>query len=308
MLENVLGITDPAVVRQFGEAAMGILDWACHPMRLTMGSMFGYERTARTLRFENVRAPLDRAVMRKIAARRRDPAIDERDDVLSMLMQSSYEDGRTMSDQELRDEAVTLLMAGYETTACTVAWAIERLVRSPVHLWRLQSELRAGADERCVDPVITETLRMRPVVPVVLRRLVAPMELGGYRLPAGTLVVPCAYLLHRRPDLYPEPDRFLPERWEGRRPDTYGWLPFGGGPRRCLGASFATMTARIAVATILRSLDLNPAENDPGEQPRRRANMFVPCEGARVVGTRVVATGVRRQPARKAEERVPIDV
>ena len=180
-----------------------------------------------------------------------------------MLLQARHEDGSAMSDEELRDELMTLLVAGHETTATSLAWAVERLVRNPHVLARLDDEVAAGDDEY-VDAVCKETLRLRPILPLVLRRLTEPMEIGGRLLPAGVDVAPCIYLIHRRADVYPEPDAFRPERFIERPAGTYTWIPFGGGVRRCLGASFAQFEMRVVLRDSSRRLELRAAEPAPG--------------------------------------------
>jgi len=204
--------------------------------------------------------------------------------VLSILLQAHDEDGRPMTDQELRDELMTLLVAGHETTATTLAWAFDLLLRHPAELERLTAEMDAGEEGTdYLDAVIKETLRIRPVVPGVVRVLTAPVELNGFELPAGVRVAPNIYLTHRRPDVYPEPERFRPERFLGDGgPDTYSWIPFGGGIRRCLGASFALYELKIVIPAILRAVQLRAADSEP-ERIRRRAITFVPEHDARVV-------------------------
>jgi len=187
-----------------------------------------------------------------------------------------------MIDQELRDELMTLLVAGHETTATTLAWAFDLLLRHPAELERLTAEIEAGQDTDYLDAVIKETLRLRPVVPGVIRVLTAPTELNGYELPAGARVAPNIYLTHRRPDVYPEPERFRPERFLDGGPDTYSWIPFGGGIRRCLGASFALYEMKIVIPAILTGVQLRATEPEP-ERIRRRAITFVPEHDARVV-------------------------
>jgi cytochrome P450 len=189
-----------------------------------------------------------------------------------------------MRDEELRDELMTLLLAGHETTATALAWAVERLARHPAKLERLRAELAAGED-RYLDAVISETLRLRPVVPIVGRLLTEPMEIGGRLLPAGVSVAPCIYLVHRRPDIYPEPDRFLPERFLDRPPGTYTWIPFGGGIRRCIGASFAQFEMKEVLRAIFSHTRPQPVRRK-AEPIRRRAITLVPGRGAKItVGT-----------------------
>jgi cytochrome P450 family 135 len=185
-----------------------------------------------------------------------------------------------MSDRELRDELMTLLVAGHETTATGLAWALERLVRHPAALERLREEVLAGDDEY-LDAVVKETLRLRPVLAIVLRKLMAPMEIAGHRLPAGVNVVPCIYLMHRREDIYPDARAFRPERFLERPAGTYTWIPFGGGVRRCLGASFALFEMKTVLAAVVRGAALRPADPAP-ERTRRRAITHAPARGAQV--------------------------
>jgi cytochrome P450 len=162
-----------------------------------------------------------------------------------------------MSDRELRDELMTLLVAGHETTATGLSWAIELLARHPEALARLEDDLAAGNDEY-LDAVIKETLRLRPVIALVLRKLVEPMEIGGRLLPAGVSVAPSIYLVHRNPEIYPEPGRFRPERFLEQPPGTYTWIPFGGGVRRCLGASFAEFEMSVVLRELVMRRRIRP--------------------------------------------------
>jgi cytochrome P450 len=183
-----------------------------------------------------------------------------------------------MSGEELRDELVTLLVAGHETTATALSWALERLARHPTAWERLRS-----GDDEYVDAVVKETLRLRPVLPVVVRKLKAPMEIGGYALPAGVTVVPCIYLLHRRPDLYPDPLAFRPERFLERPAGTYTWIPFGGGVRRCLGASFAMFEMATVLKVLARRASaVAPAAGRGPERVARRSITLVPADEGRV--------------------------
>ena len=183
-----------------------------------------------------------------------------------------------MTDAELRDELLTLLVAGHETTATALSWALERLARHP-GAW---ARLREG-DEAYLDAVIKETLRLRPVVPIVLRRLKAPMEIGGFALPAGVSAVPCIYLMHRREDLYPDPRAFRPERFLERPAGTYTWIPFGGGVRRCLGASFAQFEMAAVLRVLARRCErLEPDALVP-ERIARRSITLVPAREGRVL-------------------------
>ena len=232
--------------------------------------------------FRRARAAVDEVLYDQIARRRGGEGGEERDDILSLLLEARDEDGQPMSDRELRDELMTLLLAGHETTAGSLAWVLERLVRHREALARVRAEAAAGEDEY-LDAVIRETHRVRPVLSVVPRKLTRPLEVAGYELPAGVHATPCIYLAHRRPDLYPDPEEFRPERFLGERaPDSYAWIPFGGGIRRCLGASFATMEMKVVLSAILSRARLR-AVPGAGERIQRRSITFVPARGARIV-------------------------
>lgn len=224
---------------------------------------------------------VDRLLYAEIDERRAADHLVDRGDVLSILLQARHEDGRPMSDVEIRDELVTLLVAGHDTTATALSWAVERLARHPDHQARLTEEIHAGEQQFC-DAVVKETLRLRPVLSLVARRLKAPMEIGGVRLPTGVTVVPSIYLMHRRPDIYPDPQRFRPERFVEQRAGTYTWIPFGGGVRRCLGAAFAEYEMRIVLSTLFASCTVRPGNERP-ESMRRRGITHVPGRGATVV-------------------------
>jgi cytochrome P450 len=238
----------------------------------------------RLQRFNLLRGPLnrvDRLIYAEIDERRRAADLQDRDDVLSLLLRARHEDGQPMAEAELRDELMTLLLAGHETTATGLSWAVERIVRHPEVHERLVDEVHAG-EHQFRDAVVKETLRLRPVISLVLRRLKAPMEIGGVRLPAGVAVAPSIYLVHRRPDVYPDPTRFRPERFLEQRTGTYTWIPFGGGVRRCLGAAFAEYEMRVVLGTLFDSLKVRPADERP-ERTKRRSITHVPAGGAAVV-------------------------
>ncbi len=187
-----------------------------------------------------------------------------------------------MSDEELRDELVTLLVAGHETTASALSWIFELLFRHPEVHRRVVHEVRRGDGQAFTDAVIRESLRLRPIIPMVARRLTRPLELGGHLIPAGAAVAPCILLVHRRPDIYPDPEKFLPERFLDREPGTYEWMPFGGGIRRCVGASFALFEMQIVLQRILATTDLQPA-SERRETVRARSITLVPRRGARAI-------------------------
>jgi cytochrome P450 len=187
-----------------------------------------------------------------------------------------------MPDEHLRDELVTMLAAGHETTATALGWTLERLVREPRVLDLLVEDVRSGEGDDYLDAVVKETLRLRTIVPFSLRQLAAPATIGGRELPAGIRVAPCIHLVHRRPDVYPDPDSFRPERFLERPAGTYTWIPFGGGIRRCIGASFAIFEMKTVLRTLLRAGRVSAPERDP-EPVARRGLTLVPARGARVV-------------------------
>jgi cytochrome P450 family 135 len=232
---------------------------------------------------------LDGLIYEEIAARRAREDLEQRTDILSLLMQARDEDGREMSDGELRDELVTLLLAGHETTSTSVAWAIERLVRHPEKLRRLTAEIDAGESEEYMTAVVNETLRVRPVVPIVARLLQERLQVGRHSLPEGTRVVPSIYLTNRNPRVYDSPREFRPERFLDAAPETFSWIPFGGGIRRCIGASFALMEMKLILKTMLSELEPRAPSGwrgRRGELIRRRAITLVPAQGANVVWER----------------------
>jgi cytochrome P450 len=224
-------------------------------------------------RFKRARAELDEFLYEEIALRRAEADIEERDDVLSLLLRGTDADGKPLSDRELRDELVTVIGAGHETTATGLAWAFDLLFRAPDKMERLRKEIAAADGHDYVDAVVKETLRVRPVVPFVGRQLREAMELGGYQLPAGTDVMPAIYLAHTRPDVYPDPYEFRPERFLEGAPESFAWIPFGGGTRRCIGGAFAEFEMRVVLETILRRADLRPATDRPERVVRRNVTL-----------------------------------
>ncbi len=232
---------------------------------------------------------LDAVIYEELARRRAADDLEQRTDILSLLMQARDEQGAPMTDAELRDELVTLLLAGHETTATSVAWALERLVRHPAKLRTLQAEIEAGVSEDYLNAVCTETLRVRPVVPIVVRLLQQPLQVDGYELPAETRVAPSIYLTNRNPRVYERPDEFMPERFLEDGPETFSWIPFGGGIRRCIGAAFAQLEMKLMLRTVLAELEPRAPEGwrgaltRRGELIRRRAITLVPIAGAQVV-------------------------
>jgi cytochrome P450 family 135 len=226
---------------------------------------------------------LDRPTYAVIEARRRDEHLEERRDILSLLLQAHTEEGEAMNDKEVRDELLTLVLAGHETTANSLAWAWERLVRNPAAHEALRDAVRSGnGAEEQVEATIIESMRSRPVVPFIGRRVMVPWRLGPYAVSADTPVGMSILLVHHREDLYPEPFEFRPERWLGRKPGTYEWIPFGGGIRRCLGAALAMAEMRVVLEATARRLDLEAAEPEPERALHRNVTM-IPSRGGRVV-------------------------
>ena len=197
-----------------------------------------------------------------------------------MLLDARHADSSPMSDQELRDELMTMLVAGHETTASSLAWAVERLSRHPGVLGELEAELHSGDGDAYLTATIYETLRRRPVLPNVGPRLVKqPVQIGGWSYPTGVGLVPNAYLVHHDPRIYPDPYAFRPERFVDSPPGTYTWIPFGGGRRRCLGASFAMLEMKLVLRALLHARKLRVV-TEPFERPRRRNITITPGEGS----------------------------
>jgi cytochrome P450 len=243
-------------------------------------------------KFEGRLRAVDELLYAEIAEHRRREDLAEREDMLSLLMRARYEDGSEMDDGDLRDQLMTLLLAGHETTATALAWTFDLLLRHPRELARLRESLEAGEDEY-LRATISESLRLRPVVPLAGRRLAADLEAGGLSLPAGTDVTPAIWLAHTRAESYPEPFAFRPERFLGEAPDTYAWIPFGGGIRRCLGAAFAEFEMRIVLREVLTRCELRKADPRPERIGRRNITLSPRA------GTPVVLTA--RHPARERE-------
>jgi cytochrome P450 len=234
-------------------------------------------------RFIRARDALDAELVAEIRQRRHASDLELGSDVLSQLLLARDDEGRPMTDDEIRDELVTLLFAGHETTATSLAWAFDLLLHQPRALSRLVAELDIGASEY-LDATITETLRIRPVVAIVDRHVREAVRIGGHTIPAGATVCPNIYLVQRRTDLYQDPAAFRPDRFVGQTPPAFGWFPFGGGIRRCLGASFATFEMRIVLPEVLQAVTLRPASPRLA-RVRREAVTFVPHDGARCVVT-----------------------
>jgi cytochrome P450 len=249
---------------------------ALPPLRRDLG------RWSPWARFLQAREALDDFVYEQIALRRAEVAggEEEPDDVLSLLLAARHDDGSPMSDAELRDELVTILAAGHETTATALAWAIERLLRNPRVLATLRDSIAAGEDDY-LDATIRETLRARPVLVDVARKLTSPLQIGGYELPAGTYLMAAIAALHYREDLFSQPQQFRPERFLEGKADNYAWIPFGGGVRRCIGASFAEYEMRVVLRAILERAELSAPDQKP-EKVKVRNITLAPGRGTRV--------------------------
>ena len=281
-------------------AVFGVEAERMEPLKLAIGELLEPTHTLAMLLFALRRPSLERptgaigraldrldaVIYAELARRRAEQDLAARTDILSLLLQARDEDGQAMTDGELRDELVTLLLAGHETTATSVAWALERLVRHPDKLSRLQAEIDAGGEDEYMQAVVNETLRVRPVVPLVVRVLQEDLRVGEHTLPKGARVVPSIYLTNRNPRVYEDPEEFRPERFLHSAPDTFSWIPFGGGIRRCIGASFALLEMKLMLRTMLSELEPRaPARRlwRRGEWNRRRAITLVPAGGANVV-------------------------
>jgi cytochrome P450 len=278
ILRAVFGLDPGQRLDALRERLTTILEFGSMPASL----LPGLQRGRRWREFVRRREETDALLFDLIDERRASADGEERDDVLAMLLAARHEDGSPMSKQELRDELMTLLVAGHETTASELAWALERLSRNPRVARRLMQEIDAG-DEEYLMATVHETLRRRPVLPVAEPRLVKePVEIGGVRYPTDVCLIANAYLVQHDPAIYPNPYEFRPERFLGETPGTYTWIPFGGGRRRCLGASFALLEMKVVLRAVLSRAELAPA---PGatEGSRRRAITLSPRRSALTV-------------------------
>jgi cytochrome P450 len=252
-------------------------------------------REARGL-LKGLLAFLDRQIYAVIRQRRAANTSAERHDVLSLLLEARDEQGQALSDPELRDELMSLVLAGHETTANSLAWTFERLLRTPAAYDRLRELTRAPGTaeaERYVEATIHEGMRIRPVIPMIVRMVTRPWRLGDYVVPARTPVAISIIAIHHREDVYPDPHVFRPERFLEHKPGTYTWIPFGGGIRRCLGASLAMAEQRVVLEAIARRTDLAASDSSP-DAPRQRNVTMIPRRGARVILQR------RRDPSTAA--------
>ncbi len=308
VLRAVFGVSEGPRMEELRSELRRLLDVVTDPLRGIALLALGPERITRVSAFRRELERVNGPIYAEIAERRTAADLAGREDIMSLLLQATHEDGSPMSDSELRDELVTLLVAGHETTANALSWAVERLSRHPTRMQRLTEEVRAG-ENTYLQATIQETLRLRPVISIVLRRLQEPMELGGRLLPAGASIVPSIHLVHRRADIYPEPNEFRPERFieseGGRAPGTYTWIPFGGGIRRCLGAAFAQFEMEVVLRELILRRTVTPSRLKSErvyrraitETPRHDAEVLIgPCPVTAVTTEEVAAeSGARAQ-------------
>ncbi len=282
IMRAVFGIEDGLGKERLRVLLRTMLQQTTDMRQMALSLILGPDSERLQQRLDEVLGPVDEELYRVIAEHRRAPDLEERGDILSMLLLARDEDGQPLSDEELRDELMTLLLAGHETTASSLSWAFEQLTQKPQTLERLTEELRDGDDEAYVDAVIQETMRLRPVLPIVIRLLKQPITVGQgrFRLPAGTRVAPAIMLVHLRDDIYPDPFEFRPERFIETPPGTYTWIPFGGGMRRCVGSAFALFEMRAVLRAVLKTFDIE-AVGGP-ERIARRSLTIVPDHGGRV--------------------------
>lgn len=282
ILRAVFGLEQGDRLESLRVELRSLLDTLTQPHMFLFPVLMGPERLASFGTFRRLHDRVDELIYAEIADRRQASDLDRREDILSMLLQARHEsDDGPMTDREIRDELLTLLVAGHETTATALSWAVERLIRHPEKLARLTEEVQAGQKEY-LEAVVTETLRLRPVISLVARFLRAPVEIGGWEIPAGVTVAPSIYLVHRRPDIYPNPERFEPERFLDASPGTYSWIPFGGGVRRCIGGSFAHFEMQVVLTELVKRRGMRPARQAP-ERVFRRAITETPRHDAEVV-------------------------
>jgi cytochrome P450 len=275
MARAVFGLADD--VSDLAGRLRTVLDWVQSPHAIVRFALHGPEGLIDHPRFRPMTAADDEAVFAEIARRRAAPGLADREDILSLLLLARDEDGRGLEDRDVRDELLTLLTAGHETTAATLAWALHFLARDP----SAQERLAAGTPG-FADAVVQETLRLRPPLALVVRVLKAPVTIGAHTLPAGATVAPSPLLIHRDPGIFPDPDAFRPDRFLEAKPPAYGWIPFGGGVRRCIGAAFAQMEARVVLEQIFTRFRARPT-HQRREATGRRGIVLIPLRGGRVV-------------------------
>jgi cytochrome P450 len=278
VLRAVFGVQDGPRLDRLASSLRRLMTWTTDPRRGFVFGFLGPDRLMHLRGFRRQLAEVDGQLLAEIARRREATDLADRQDILSLLLQARHEDGGALSDRELRDELMTLLVAGHETTAALLSWALTELARDP----RAQTRLADG-EPGLAEAAITETLRLHPPVPLgSLRRLRHPMTIAGRQLPEGTTVASCSLLIHRRPDVYEQPTTWRVDRFLNRRPPAGAWIPFGGGVRRCVGAALAQFEARTVLDEMTRALELRPA-GSPSRRVGRRGIVLVPARGGPVV-------------------------
>jgi len=292
VLRAVFGVEEGPHLDRLGESLSRLLTWTTDPRRGLVFSFLGPDRLRGLRGFRRQIADVDGLIVAEIARRREAPDLGDREDILSLLLQARHEDGAALSDRELRDELVTLLVAGHETTAAALSWVLTEVAADR----EAQARLASG-EPGLAEAAITETLRLHPPVPLGgVRRLRRSMTVAGWKLPAGATLAPCSLLVHRRPDVYDQPTAWRVDRFLGTRPPPGAWLAFGGGVRRCVGAAFAQFEARTVLDELVRALELRPAGR-PSRRVGRRGIVLVPARGGPVVAAPRRATAPTSRPA-----------
>jgi cytochrome P450 len=291
IVRAVFGVTERERIERLRSALVSVLDMQAvfvlpSALRRDLGRWTPWGQFQRRLK------AADALIYEEIARRRSEADLEDRTDVLSLLLRARDEDGGAMTDVELRDELMTMLLAGHETTATGLAFAFDLLLRDPRVLARLRGEL-AGGDDAYLDAVVTEALRLRPVIDAAERTLTKPRTIGGWDLPAGIRVYPAIVAVHLREDLYPQPHRFRPERFIEEEATSYSWLPFGGGIRRCIGAALAQAEMAEVIRTVVSRVDLEPTRPDR-EPVVMRGITLVPRHGTPILVRRVARAGTKQ--------------
>ena len=278
VLRAVFGVHEGPALDRLATSLRRLVSWTTDLRRSLVFSFLGPDALMRLRGFRRQLGEVDGQLLAEIARRREVTDLADRTDILSLLLQARNEDGTALTDRELRDELMTLLVAGHETTSAALSWALVEVAREP----RAQARL-ADSEPALPEAAITETLRLHPPVPLgSLRRLRRPLTIAGWPLPAGATVASCSLLIHRRPDVYPQPTSWQVDRFLGIRPPSAAWLPFGGGVRRCVGAAFAQFEARTVLEELIRALELRPA-GKPSGRVGRRGIVIVPPQGGTIV-------------------------